>query len=591
MYRFLVVCVLAFLVCEGQAKDQIYETFGADLIRYHFQREAEGLKIRVLGAGVDGPDQIVFVAFHANGDSGSYLIPPTLKQTGSATWLPFAADTLIIANASNGKSAPLIYQWDKNEWRPLAAKNDLVSIASAPAQLTLHIPNKLLGTSAQIPLAIYLKDLRTDGGRGRFYGAEDQSAVSGIGERVIHHYLIMESGKIGTQFLRAGRLMPNAEKIRIYQMSLYIVDGEKNFPETDEKTWDELQARGFTHIWLTNVPPPEAWADTFRSLADRLHSRKMKMLVSFDASQEGVDRALHTWQKLGADGFGVRVSLTASPEEWRQFITQARKRDPQAYFILENANDIPSEAITAWLDAGFDALHDLTAQQTVKAIYEKEASANDRDPKSRRLLVEDHTLQSMDPTLWAVPDERLYHAVAPLLFGLSRGPVMLVQNQDAESAVEQRDFYHRLLSILNQPAFREGDFYPLNPDNRENPNYGRIDNGESGRWLYSYLRYDPTTQQRFLVIVNLHPRETLHDLRVRLTRPAMQFLGWDDIAGSKIVPIMVRDSLGDMPAESANIQSTPAEMDVPGLPLKELPPLSAAYYELTHPTRLPTRNP
>ncbi len=591
MHRFLAVCVLALLVCEGQAKDQIYEASGADLIRYHFQREPEGLKIQVLGAGVDGPDQAVIVAFHANGDSGSYLIPPTLKQTGSATWLPFAADTLIIANASNGKDPPLIYQWDKNEWRSLATKNDLASIASAPAQLTLHIPNKLLGTSAQIPLAIYLKDLRADGGRGRFYGTEDQFAVSGIGERVIHHYLIMESGKNGTQFLRTGRLMPNAKKIRIYKMPLHIVDEEKVIPEANEKTWDELQVQGFTHIWLTNVPPPETWADTFRSLADRLHSRKMKLLVSFDASQEDVNRALNTWQKLGADGFGVRVSPTASPEDWRQFITQARKRHPHVYFVLENANDISSEAIASWLDAGFDALHDLTAQQTVKAIYEKEASANDRDPKSRRPLVEDHTLQSMEPTLWAALDKRIYHAVASLLFGLSRGPVMLMKNQDTESAEEQRDFYHRLLSILNQPAFREGDFYPLNPDNRENPHYGRIDNGESGRWLYSYLRFDPATQQRFLVIVNLHPRETLHDLRVRLTRPAMQFLGWDDIAGSKTVPIMVRDALGDMPAESADIQSTPAEMDTPGLPLKELPPLSAAYYELTHPTRLPTRNP
>jgi hypothetical protein len=43
------------------------------------------------------------------------------------------------------------------------------------------------------------------------------------------------------------------------------------------------------------------------------------------------------------------------------------------------------------------------------------------------------------------------------------------------------------------------------------------------------------------------------------------------------------DGLGDVPGESAEIATTPAEMADPGLPIKELQPLSAAYYELSSP--------
>jgi hypothetical protein len=49
------------------------------------------------------------------------------------------------------------------------------------------------------------------------------------------------------------------------------------------------------------------------------------------------------------------------------------------------------------------------------------------------------------------------------------------------------------------------------------------------------------------------------------------------------VPVVARDGLGDVPGESAEIATTPAEMADPGLPIKELQTLSAAYYELNSP--------
>jgi hypothetical protein len=227
---------------------------------------------------------------------------------------------------------------------------------------------------------------------------------------------------------------------------------------------------------------------------------------------------------------------------------------------------------------------------------------------------------------WGGAGMQVGRPVSALLFGLSRGPVMLYHGQevgepadgaegfgrdDARTSIydywsmpefvkwvnggafdggrlsdEQkalRDFYRRLLAAVDQPAFRDGDFYPLNPDNLENPGYGRLDRGVSGHWLYSFLRYDPASGQRMLVVVNLHPTETLRDVRIQFPRRAMRFLGWDTVAGSQTVPVLAQDRLGDVPGEIAGIATTPAEMENPGLRINELQPLAAAYYELQTP--------
>ena len=81
-------------------------------------------------------------------------------------------------------------------------------------------------------------------------------------------------------------------------------------------------------------------------------------------------------------------------------------------------------------------------------------------------------------------------------------------------------------------------------------------------------------------MVNLHPDRPLEDVRIRFPKKAMRFLGWDTIAGSQTVPILAGDRLGEVRGEDAAIRTTPAEMENPGLRIKELQPLTAAYYEL-----------
>ena len=70
-----------------------------------------------------------------------------------------------------------------------------------------------------------------------------------------------------------------------------------------------------------------------------------------------------------------------------------------------------------------------------------------------------------------------------------------------------RESYGRLLAITNEPAFRDGAFFGLNPANNQNPNFGQVGaEPAGGHWLYAFLRFDPVSRQRFLVAVNLHPR-------------------------------------------------------------------------------------
>jgi hypothetical protein len=285
------------------------------------------------------------------------------------------------------------------------------------------------------------------------------------------------------------------------------------------------------------------------------------------------------------------------------------------------------------LNAGFNAVYDDPSYDALKELYDGGGSANKVDAVRNTEFFADNAVRYAEnhdevrlaaSGNWGGTGAAIGRPISALLFGLSRGPVMVYHGQEvgepaagaegfgrddgrtsiydywsmpeftkwvndgkfdggrlSDEQKSLREFYRRLLSAVDQPAFRDGDFYPLNPDNRKNPAYGRVRGAEPGHWLYAYLRHDATSGQRMLVVVNLHPRETLRDVRVRIPRSAMRFLGWDTIAGSKTVPVLAQDRLGEVPGDTAEIATTPAELEQAGLLIKELQPLTAAYYELS----------
>ena len=830
-----------FLWPAAAASAARYEAQGADEVRYRLTHSAQGLEVVVLGAGVDRPGQTIFVALRARSGQGSPLVPGGRGTEGSAVWLPFAADLILTAGRGEAGEEKFIRRWDGTHWGPREKAGGAFSVETAPAQVVLQLPSKLLGSGAPPALAVYLKDLAAADGWGRLYGAIDPATVAGTGVRTIRHYLAPATGPSGPSFRRTGRTDPAAPKVRIYQMlprlfgntnetrqpnGTLAENGTGKFSDLDDTAIGELQAMGFTHVWLTGVlqqatatgyadigepaddpdllkglagspyairdyfdvspdyaDDPARRREEFKAAIDRLHARGLKVLIDFvpnhvarshasdvkpefsfgagddrskffdpgnnffyltdevEAEGEGpplrlptvdgdgratsptvqvagggdglfdgekesgrvtgndavtwspgpdtwyetvklnygydftdpekatrryphaaqpglpvpdtwkkMDAVIAHWQEFGVDGFRADMAHMVPPEFWQWLIARSRGREAGVYWVAEAYDTDPARvpggdpqvaAVTegavmpGLLAAGFDAVYDDLAYDALKAVYDGEGTANDLDrlppdpyffDNALRYAENHDEVRLASPAEWGGAGAGVGRAVTPLLFGLSRGPVMVYHGQEvgepalgaegfgrddarttiydywsmpefvkwvnggkfdggglAEEQRALRDFYRRLLAAVDQPAFRDGDFHPLNPDNLDNPAYGRVDGAGPGHWLYAYLRHDAATGQRMLVVVNLHPREALRDIRLRFTPRAMRFLGWDALTGSKIVPVVAADRLGDVPGDVAEIATTPAEMADPGLPIKELQPLSAAYYELTTP--------
>ncbi len=431
-----------------------------------------------------------------------------------------------------------------------------------------------------------------------------------------------------------------------------LFDGEKEFGRVtgnDAITW----APG-VNTWYETVKLNYGYDFTDPEKATRHYPHGDKPDLPLPDTWKKMDEVIAYWQGLGVDGFRADMAHMVPQEFWRWLIGRSRSRDAGVYWVAEAYEDddakvpvgdqqarevIGSGVMLGLLDAGFDAVYDDPAYDTLKRVYEEGGMANDLDALPRRDFLFDNSLRYAEnhdevrlasAAEWGGHGMDVGRPVSALLFGLSRGPVMVYHGQELGEPAEGaegfggddsrtsifdywsmpefvkwvnggkfdggglsdrqkalQDFYRRLLRALDQPAFRDGDFFPLNPDNLDNKAYGRMDDGISGHWLYSYLRHDPASGQRVLVVVNLNPTETMHNVRIQFPRRALAFLGWEVLAGSKIVPVVARDLLGDVPGELAEITTNPAEMEKPGLPIKELQPMTAAYYELKTPARVP----
>ncbi|MGA0110717.1 MAG: alpha-amylase family glycosyl hydrolase [Chthoniobacterales bacterium] len=471
-----------------------------------------------------------------------------------------------------------------------------------------------------------------DDDRGKFFDSQNN-----------FFYLTPESGAEGEAPLR----LPTLEGVD-GSASLPGVDGlyegEKEFGRVtgdDTASWAPGRDR-----WYETVKLNYGWnfADPEKKTRSYPHGKNSDIPVP--DTWKKMDEVIAYWQGLGVDGFRADMAHMVPPEFWQWLIVRARERNPGVFFVAEAyageaqvpSGDREASAVTGGdvmlelLKAGFDAVYDDPGYDALKEVFDGTGTANALDEVRPRPFLFDNSLryaENHDEVRLASPREWGGHGMAvgkpvsALLFGLSRGPVMLYHGQevgepalgaeghggdDARTSIydywsmpefakwvnggkfdgaglspEQkslREFYRRLLHLADQPALRDGDFYPLNPDNADNPAYGPVSPGTGGAWLYAYLRHDRATGQRILVVANLNPEKPLENVRLRFSRKAMRFLGWDTIAGSQTVPVLAGDRLGEVTGESAAIQTTPAEMENPGLGIKELQPLTAAYYEL-----------
>jgi glycosidase len=354
-----------------------------------------------------------------------------------------------------------------------------------------------------------------------------------------------------------------------------------------------------------------------------------------------MDRVLEYWQAMGVDGFRCDMSHMVPPEFWNWAIAKARARNSSVIFIGEAYDNDPakvpgvdpviskleggkSNVMFDLLDAGFNGVYDDPTYRAIKKIYEGPGWANDIDTARTSDFIFENSIRYAEnhdevrlaaKSQWGGVGKQAGPAICAILYGLSRGPVMLYNGQevgepgegtegfgssDARTSIfdywsmpelvkwvdhhkydggrlspdqkQLRSIYSRLMNLLNKPAFRDGICLPLNPVNRDNPEFGRLPNESvGGHWLYSFARYDVQSGQRFVVIVNLSPTATLKNVHVRL--PDSVFAGQNRQTGVRIL-----DRLNLNPL--ANIKSTIGFVQDSGIPIAEIPPVTACYLEV-----------
>jgi glycosidase len=376
--------------------------------------------------------------------------------------------------------------------------------------------------------------------------------------------------------------------------------------------------REYPNAWSPDKPIPDTW--------------------------EKIDQVIEHWQSLGVDGFRCDMAHMVPPEMWTWTIAQARRRQPNVYFMGEAYDDDPakvpgSDPVASqlnWgrgnvlfdlLNAGFNAVYDAPVYRALKRIYDGSGWANDIDREIADAFICQNSVryaENHDEVRLAARHEwgsiglDVGRPVAAILYGLSRGAIMLYNGQEigepaegaegfggddarttifdywsmpefvkwandhrydgARLSAEQkalRQFYGRLINLAGEPAFRDGKFFGLNPANRDNPQFGRLP-GEiaSGHWLYAFLRYDPLSGQRFLVVANLHPETALRDVRIMIPETALQSLDLNHQSSDTKLKLI--EWLTETPLE---IRLAIAEATSPGVPIAEVPPLSAFYFE------------
>lgn len=357
-----------------------------------------------------------------------------------------------------------------------------------------------------------------------------------------------------------------------------------------------------------------------------------------------MDRVIAYWQSLGVDGFRCDMAHMVPAEFWQWAIAQARLRNPAVFFLAEAYNNDPGKVpatnpeltdesgnvMFGLLQAGFDAVYDDPTYKALKKIYDGPGWANDIDDARPNEFIFERSLRYAEnhdevrlaaAQQWGGVGQQAGPAICAILYGLSRGPVMVYNGQEvgepgagvegfgaddsrtsifdywsmpevvkwvnghdydggklSDAQKTLRESYGRLLRLIGAPAFRDGTFIPLNPVNRSNPKYGRVGNEQpSGHWLYSFLRYDAKSGARFLVTVNLNASETLKDVTINFDKKIVDLLGL--AATDPKTPIVLTDRLVNENPNTAT--SCLSESASSGIWIGDIPPLTAFYFEIT----------
>ncbi len=406
------------------------------------------------------------------------------------------------------------------------------------------------------------------------------------------------------------------------------------------------------NTWL---PSQDCWYETIKfnygydftqgAKGKRQHPTVQQPDVPVPNLWKKMDAVLAYWQEMGVDGFRCDVAHIVPSEFWHWALARARERNPKTFFYAEcyegdvrlevpdaNPELAPFQSNpTSLLEAGFDAVYGHDAYKRLMEIYQEKAWANDLDRAGRAGFVGDNSVRyaenhdevrvaspQVSPKHWGGHGALVGRPVSGILFGLSRGPVMVYYGQEVGEPAdvgaagfeldkgrttffdywsvptliqwmnngkydggalpdlnrELRAFYGRLLNSLTHPALAQGNFIPLNPANGGNPTYDVTDGKkEPGRWLYSFLRYDPVSQRPLLVVANLNPNKEAPNVRLKFSEEATRLL--------RLSPEATLTGSDLLSAKPSSISAKAKDLVTAGISLPKLPPLSVAYFDLT----------
>ena len=308
------------------------------------------------------------------------------------------------------------------------------------------------------------------------------------------------------------------------------------------------------------------------------------------------------------------------------FIGEAYDSDPAKVPRRQASGTSAANVMSDLLDAGFSAVYDDPTYRAIKKIYEGPGWANDIDrampvdsirERSLRYAENHDEVRLASRTQWGGYGKPAGPAISAILWGTSIGPVMLYNGQEVGEPAEGAEGFggddsrtsifdywsmpqmvkwvgdHRyltdklspdeaalrhqyavLLELMNEPAFRSGQFIPLNKSNESNPHYGRL-NGEtaSGHWIYSCLRSDATSGQVLLLVANLNPKAGLKDIRITIPAEDLTRLRFTKPANEVPLP----DKLWTKGLVATSKQE--------GILLEELPSMTVACFELRAPAQ------
>jgi glycosidase len=390
--------------------------------------------------------------------------------------------------------------------------------------------------------------------------------------------------------------------------------------------------RFFPHTGQPDAPIPDTW-------------KKMDEIIAYwqDMGVDGFrcDMAHMIPPEFWA--WAIGRARDRQPDVW--FMAEAYNDDPQKLTTADPVVASLHNVMYSLLNAGFNAVYDDPSYKALKAIYDGPRWANDIDgaitpdfvyQNSLRYAENHDEVRLAGKHQWSDAGMDVGRPVAAILYGIGRGPLMLYGGQevgepadgvegfggdDARTTIfdywsmpelvkwvnhheyngallskqqkSLRYYYSRLLNLVGEPGFRFGGFHPLNPANQNTANFGNIE-GEpaSGHWMYAFLRYDPRSQQRWMVVANLHESVGFSGVHIHIPEATVQWLNFPSAA-----PLTFTDRLhppppptGPWPAPGASpaptphpaliLTALPADLPTAGVVIPKVPPLSAMYFEI-----------